>query len=438
MRTTVAAVVIVGLALAAGGVALVMTMRNSLTNEARDTARLRASDVAGALVAGTPAERLTGSADDDLVIQIVDGSGRVVSESPVLGAGAATMPVEAGLTRELQVDGDRYVAAAASVDTDEGARTVVAARTLESVEESTELIVQLLLIGLPLLLSIVGVTTWFLAGRALAPVEAMRSEVDEISAAALARRVPQPFGRDEIARLATTMNQMLDRLERAQVQQRQFVSDASHELRSPVASIREVAEVASAHPESTTIAELAEHVLAEDLRVQRLVEDLLMLTRADEQTLRLSRRPVDLDDVVFGEARRLRRNNGLRIDTSGVSAARVVGDESALRHVVANLAENAVRHARSQVSFTLAEDGGSAVLAIEDDGEGIPDAERERVFERFVRLDDARARDSGGSGLGLAIVAQLVAAHDGTVRLDSSREGGTRAEVRLTTVESQM
>ena len=139
-------------------------------------------------------------------------------------------------------------------------------------------------------------------GRALAPVEAIRAEVDAISAAALHRRVPDPPADDEIARLARTMNRMLDRLEQAQARQRRFVSDASHELRSPVASIRQHAEVALAHPDRTTTAELAETVLAEDLRLQRLVEDLLLLTRADEHTLALRRRPVDLDDLVFDEA----------------------------------------------------------------------------------------------------------------------------------------
>ncbi len=345
-----------------------------------------------------------------------------------LQPGAST---EIGVFDTKDHETDKFLAVASTIDTAEGARTVVVARVLDPVTDSTHLVRNWLLIGLPLLLLLVAVTTWKLVGRALAPVEAMRAEVDEISAAALDRRVPQPAGRDEIARLASTMNEMLDRLEDAQKRQREFVSDASHELRSPVASIREQAEVALAHPESTTTSELAESVLAEDLRVQRLVEDLLLLTRADEQTLPLGRRPVDLDDLVFEEARRLRTDNGLRIDTTGVSAARVMGDESALRRVVVNLAENAVRHARTKVSFALKEESGAAVLDIADDGPGIPEADRARVFERFVRLDDARARDDGGSGLGLAIVAQLVAAHSGTVQIADDGTGGTRIQVRI-------
>ena len=165
--------------------------------------------------------------------------------------------------------------------------------------------------------------------------------------------------------------------------------------------------------------------------MQRLVEDLLLLTRADEQTLPLSRRTVDLDDLVFEEARRLRSDNGLRIDTTAVSAARVTGDESALRRVVVNLAENAARHARTRVSFTLNEADGSAVLDVADDGPGIPEADRAACSNASCASTTRRARDAGGSGLGLAIVAQLVAAHSGTVQIMDDGSGGTRVRVRL-------
>ena len=227
------------------------------------------------------------------------------------------------------------------------------------------------------------------------------------------------------------MNRMLGRLEQAQVRQRRLVSDASHELRSPVAAIRQHAEVALAYPDRTTVGELAGTVLAEDLRLQRLAEDLLLLTRADEHTLALRRRPVDLDDLVFEEARRLRAATGLRVDTTAVSAGRVDGDAAGLRRVLRNLGDNAARHTAGRLALSLAERDGLVLLGVEDDGPGIPEADRERVFERFVRLDDARARDDGGSGLGLAIVAELVAAHGGTVSIDASSLGGARVEVVL-------
>jgi signal transduction histidine kinase len=308
---------------------------------------------------------------------------------------------------------------------------VVVARSTETVTEATAAVGGLLGVGLPLLLAVVAVTTWFVAGRALAPVEAIRAEVDAISATALHRRVPDPTADDEIGRLSMTMNRMLERLERAQARQRRLVSDASHELRSPVAAIRQHAEVALAHPDRTTTTELATTVLAEDLRLQRLAEDLLLLTRADEHTLALRRRPVDLDDLVFDEARLLRGVSDLRVDTAQVSAGRVEGDAAGLRRVLRNLGDNATRHANRRVAFSVAERDSVVLLEVDDDGPGVPEADRERVFERFVRLDDARARDDGGSGLGLAIVAELVAAHGGTVTLASSPIGGTRVEVSL-------
>ena len=290
----------------------------------------------------------------------------------------------------------------------------------------------MLLAGLPLLIVLVGLTTWKLVGRALAPMDAIRAEVDEISASEMHRRVPAPGGTDEVARLASTMNRMLDRLELAQRRQQQFVSDASHELRSPVASIREQAEVALAHPERVTTSDLAEHVLAEDLRVQRLVEDLLLLARADEQTLRLKRRPVDLDDLVFEVAQRLRAGSSLRIDTTDVSAARVLGDAPGLRRVVANLAENAARHARTRgrvlargrpITRWCSPSTTTAPGSLRRIARGSSSASCASTI--------ARARDAGGSGLGLAIVAQLVGAHGGTVAIVDGTGGGTRVEVRL-------
>jgi signal transduction histidine kinase len=320
---------------------------------------------------------------------------------------------------------------AVGADTALGRRTVLVVRSTEAVTEPTAAVGGLLAVGLPLLLAVVAAITWIVVGRTLAPVEAIRAEVDAISAAALHRRVNLPPADDEIGRLARTMNRMLGRLEQAQARQRRLVSDASHELRSPVAAIRQHAEVALAHPDRTTTAELAATVLAEDLRLQRLAEDLLLLTQADEHTLTLRRRPVDLDDLVFDEARRLRHTSGLRVDTTAVSAGRVDGDAAGLRRVLRNLGDNAARHAAGHLAFSVTECDGLVLLGVDDDGPGIPEVDRGRVFERFVRLDDARGRDGGGSGLGLAIVAELARAHGGTVAVASSPLGGARVEVTL-------
>ena len=280
------------------------------------------------------------------------------------------------------------------------------------------------------MVALVALTTWFAVGRALAPVEAIRREVDEISAAQLHRRVPQPKADDEIGRLAATMNRMLERLESARNSQRRFVSDASHELRSPITTIRQHAEVALAHPDRTTTGELADVVLAEQHRMQGLVEDLLLLARADEH-VPLSRAPVDLDDLAFEEGHRLRSTTSKRVDTSGVGAARVRGDADALRRVFRNLGENAARHAASRVDIALADLGDDVVLTVDDDGPGIPESERERVLQRFVRLDESRSRDDGGSGLGLSIVDEVVRAHGGSMSITQSPLGGARIQVTL-------
>jgi len=439
VRTTVAAVVVVGVAMGVGAVVLIAVLRGTLTREVRIAAQLRGQDVATLLASDpSPVGALAVDEADELLIQVLDDQGRVVAASPNAGGlepVARLRPDESRLVRAppggpVEAGGE-LAAVATGADTPLGRRTVVVARSTEDATEATAVVGRLLAVGLPLLLAVVAVTTWIVVGRALAPVEAIRTEVDAISAAALHRRVPDPPADDEIGRLARTMNGMLARLEQAQARQRRLVSDASHELRSPVAAIRQHAEVALAHPGQTTAGELAETVLAEDLRLQRLAEDLLLLTRADEHSLALRRRPVDLDDLVLDEARRLRGAGGLRIDTTAVSAGRVDGDAAALRRMVRNLADNAARHAGGRLAFSVAERDGTVLLAVDDDGPGIPVADRERVFERFVRLDGARSRDDGGSGLGLAIVAELAAVHGGTVAIASSSLGGARVEVTL-------
>jgi signal transduction histidine kinase len=433
VRTTLAALLVVGAAMLAGGAMLVAVLRAALTGEVRASTRLRATEVAADLQAGTRPEALTLGEAEDLLIQVLDAHGRVVTSSgnvQGLPPVARLRPGASGWVR-VPIDNDRFLAVAVAADTPEGRLTVVVARVADMVGESARIVTVLLAVGLPALLLVVTATTWKVVGRALAPVEAIRREVDEISAVELHRRVPDPPGDDEVARLARTMNRMLERLQRAHERQRRLVADASHELRSPVAAIRQHAEVALAHPDRATTAELAATVLAEDLRIQRLVEDLLLLARADDHALPLRRRQVDLDDLVFAEARRLRDATGLRVDVGAVSAGRVDGDADGLRRVVRNLGENAARHAGGRVGFALAERDGAVVLAVDDDGPGIPEADRERVLQRFVRLDDARARDAGGSGLGLAIVAELVAAHGGAVRVAGSPLGGARVEVSL-------
>jgi signal transduction histidine kinase len=366
-------------------------------------------------------------------VQVIAADGTVlVSSANVEGRDPLVelSPGEVTL-EEVPFEDGPFLVLVVAASTPEGPGTIAVGRALEDVGDATRSAAGSLAIAAPLLLLVVGAVTWWVVGRALAPVEEMRAEVESISSHELHRRVPDPPGDDEISRLASTLNRMLERLEEAQVRQRRFVSDASHELRSPVASIRQHAELALAHPEEAELSGLAEVVLEEDLRLQRIVEDLLLLTRIDEGTLQLRAEPVDLDDLVFAEAERLRASSAVRIDTERVSAGRVLGDGDQLRRLVRNLADNAVRHAQATVAMSLSADGVEVVLTVDDDGPGISPDERERVFQRFVRLDEGRARDEGGTGLGLPIVREVAALHRGTVEVSEAPLGGARFRVRL-------
>lgn len=415
----------VALALVAGAVLLVVLLRDTLTDGLQTSAEDRAEELASQIETSGLPDTLGGEDDDevaDVVLQVADGSGDVVRSSQDRGV---PLPVSDG---EVVPSGaeQRYVV----VTEDAGDEYVVSvAVSLEDVNESTAALVPLLAIGLPLVLLVVGGTTWVVVGRALRPVERIRSEVAAISDERLERRVPVPGGRDELHRLALTMNEMLARLQAARDRQHGFVSDASHELRSPLASLRQTAEVAQAHPGALPEGELVAAVLEESERMQRIVEQMLVLTRTDEHGVR-ERREVDLDDLALAEAVRI-RGNGLTVDVSGVGAGRVLGDPGALSQVVRNIVDNAARHATSTVALGVVAGAGHVDLVVDDDGHGVPAAERQRVFERFVRLDEARARDDGGSGLGLAIVREIARAHGGDTWVDDSPLGGARFVVRL-------
>jgi signal transduction histidine kinase len=434
-RATAGAVLVVGVALIGASLALVAITQQALESHSRSAARLRAHEVALLLARGTPPDSLQIADDEDVLVQVVDGAGLVLASTPRLRDEPPLADLGGGDSRIIEgipdEDDDPFVVVAEAVRPAGEPLIVLVGRSLDSVRESSAAIMNVLLAAVPVLLIIVGVTTWAVVGRALAPVEAIRREVAEISAAELHRRVPLPQGDDEIARLARTMNAMLVRLDEAQTRQRRLISDASHELRSPIAAIRHAAEVSLAHPDGTTVGEVAADILQEDLRLERLAENLLLLARADEHTLELTARPLDLDDLVLAEARRLKQVTELRIDTTRVSAARTRGDGQQLQRVLRNLTDNAARYAIAVIALGVREVDGDVVLEIDDDGPGVPAEMQSIVFDRFTRLDDARGREFGGAGLGLAIVAEIVAAHGGTVSVGDAPLGGARFSVVL-------
>jgi signal transduction histidine kinase len=313
--------------------------------------------------------------------------------------------------------------------------TIHVAGNLEDVEESTAVLAVSLLVAVPISAEVLAGIVWWSVGRTLRPVEDIRAQVDQISGTRLDRRVPEPGTHDEIARLAHTMNGMLSRLDESAERQRRFVADASHELRSPLARIRSELDVDMARPASADLGATHRSVLAETVTLQRLVDDLLLLARGDGGALDSARRaPVDLDDLVTRQARRLRAGSALRVDTREVAAAQVLGDDSQLQRAIANLLDNAVRHARSSIAMTLIETlDGQAVLAVVDDGPGIPAEECDVVFQRFTRLDGARHAAHGGAGLGLAIAREIAERHGGTLALDPVHHPGARFVLTLPT-----
>ncbi|WP_269406990.1 sensor histidine kinase [Microbacterium oxydans] len=423
-RTTLGATVVVAVALLIGSFSFYGVLRSSMHENTVRAAEQRLEQLSDRT--GGPGGRGIDALDDE-ILQLIgpDGSVRAASEDAREKLGSTPLPIDDD-PQTTTVDGDPVLVVSEELDDD---RTLVLAVAIDDDAETLATVATLLAIAVPLLLLLVAVTTWLVVGRALRPVERIREEVDGITAERLHQRVPVPETADEIAALATTMNGMLDRLDAAATAQRRFVSDASHELRSPLATIRQHAELAQAHPEVTSIGELAEVVSEEGLRLQGIVESLLLLARLDEGASTRGE-AVDLDDIALGEVRRLRAA-GLDVDGSGIAAARVHADPRLLGQLVRNLADNAVRHSRGRVAIGVVPADGHVFVMIEDDGAGVPLEERERIFERFVRLDEARSRDAGGSGLGLAIARGIAVSAGGTLMVDDSRWSGARFVLAL-------
>jgi signal transduction histidine kinase len=314
-----------------------------------------------------------------------------------------------------------------------GTGELVAASPLDDVRNSVDALRLGLWWAVPALALAMGGLAWIVTGRALRPVEDIAHQADEITSTNLHARVPEPQTGDEVAHLARTVNAMLTRLEDGAVRQRRFVSDASHELRSPVAAIRSQVEVGLIDP-TTDWDQVGRTVIGETERLERLIDDLLALARASEVTAGGPAAVVagdvscDLRDVVTTEASRYRR---VPVALELPSEAAVPMAARDLERVVRHLLDNAARHARAGVRVAARDDGDSVLLLVDDDGAGIPPDDRRAVLDRFTRLDEGRSRDAGGTGLGLAVASELVAASGGTLVVDESPLGGARIRVAL-------
>lgn len=432
LRVTAAATLAALVVALIGSALFVLLLRHSLTNELETTGTQQVETVRAQLAGGATRSEAVITGKNDVVIQLVDRSGRVVaSDHPGVLTPLRTRP---GTSTDvpLRPFADRFVVVAGMARS--GHVLIVVGHSTEQVMKVTSSASLLLAVAVPLALAALALAVWLSVSRALRPVEEMRREAATITSAHLNRRLAVTPGDDEIPRLATTLNGMLDRIDVASTLQRQFVSDASHELRSPLAALRQLAEVARDYPENDAHRHLAQDVLAEEQRMEGLVESLLLLSRVEDSERSAARVEVDLDDVVLGEVRRQRREGGPRIDVSEVSGGQVLAEPVLVRQVVTNLLGNALRHATSEVRLALREEDDQVVLTVEDDGHGIPVQERDRIFERFVRLDESRARDAGGSGLGLAIVRKVVEDLGGSVEVGDAAAGGALFRVTLPAV----
>jgi signal transduction histidine kinase len=426
--------VLLGAGLTVAAAMLAVTNARSVQSTLDAGAIRSAQDIAALVDAGQLPDPVPTVGEGTLVVQVVDANGRIRAASAGADRLVSLLPpdqlrrAEAG--ERFYVDGERIGlagllrVAAVRAGPRSDPRTVVVGVGATGVRDSMKALRTGLLVGAPLLLGLLALLNWRLIGWTLRPVEALRRGAAEITGTAVSRRLPLPEAHDEIHRLAATLNDMLGRLEAAGARQRSFVSDAAHELRSPLASLRTQLEVAERHGRAAETIELAGEALIDIDRLARLVDDLLLLARLDEGAPRRTRREaVDLHALATEVVGRYK---GARVPVRLAASAAVPavsGDPDGLGRVLANLLDNAVRHAESAVRVEVTGVDGRVALVVADDGPGVPAAERDRVFDRFTRLDEARGRASGGVGLGLAIVRELVRAHAGVVTLADGQPG---------------
>lgn len=423
-RLTAMATAVVAVVLILTGAFLVENQHRTLMIGLDEALEQRADDVEDLLDGATLPEALPRGIDDDAVAQVVDRDGNVIASSTNLATTQPLGPVpddgdDITTIDELPDDPTTFRLLSRVVERDGTTYVIHVAANPDDIDDSVATLTRALLIVIPLVTALLAALLWWLTGRALRPVESIRAEVAAMDGADLDRRVPEPARDDEIGRLARTMNSMLDRIEESSVRQQQFVADASHDLRSPLTRMRSEIEIDLAHPDAADLRATHESVLEDTIELQHLVDDLLHLARADAGAVSVDAEPVDLDDLVLREAQRLRASGRVEVDVHHVSAAQVTGDRGQLTRAIRNLTENAERHAVSTVTLEVREDADSAVVVVGDDGPGIPVADRERIFERFTRLDAART-GADGSGLGLAIVRDIVTRHGGTVIVDTN------------------
>ena len=423
-RATIGASLVLALALVVGALAAAGLLRRALSSDAQSLLVDRVDEVQTQIA-------------DRLLTRLLPSTGREVGQVQVVDAADRVVAVTIGLADSTRLDviaapavgrdstatvngnaiggvpGQEYRVVARTVDSVDGQLTIYAVTSLDAAHRAERYLRNALFIGLPLQVALAAWLISRVVARALAPVDSMRAEVDRIEAADLSGRVQASSSDDEIAKLGLTLNRMLDRLEEAASRQQLFAAAASHELRSPLSTIRTELEVGLAYPDRAEWSKVAEDSLIEVARLEELTRDLRMLTRSRSMQASAAV-PIDLPALVAAEVALRRPDRGVAYHTHLMSAE-IAADPDAVVRVLRNLFDNAERHAAANVGVIVTQEPDGVALTVANDGPAVPSGDLERIFEPFMRLDEARSLDIGGSGLGLAIVRSIMSALGGSI-----------------------
>ncbi|AZG46270.1 Signal transduction histidine-protein kinase ArlS [Gordonia insulae] len=424
------------LALTLAALIMIVALHHVLARSAESATSARAHQIAGIVasegLAGVEPSLLN-AAQNVAVIQIVDPTGTIRLSNNANYNRPLAPPLPPGQQTTLPStyakddSGEAYQASAIGVKTPDGVLTVMVGAAITPINATVLIVAILCSIVFPLIVAGMALLTYYFVGRALRPVEAIRRRVADITGGDLTQRVPVPATGDEIATLATTMNEMLGRIEEARGQQLRFVNDASHELNSPLTTLVGLLDLARVKGQPIDPDTVDVVMMPEAMRLQNMVADLLLLARADESGVPLRWTDVNLDEIVSSEVARLEATTDHTITVS-IVPVRIRGDAEKLTRALRNIADNAARHTDDTLAFAMTHDSTtrSATITVSDNGRGIPDVDKGRITQRFVRLDTSRERTSGGSGLGLSITNEIIRAHHGSMIItDSDHAGAT-------------